>query len=107
MQFRIPPGSLSYLSVMWMIGGGIMAYDSFHRGNNLLNVVCVLLIVASILIWFNVRAVAWPLMIWFGIVILLGGLLLFVKEFEWKRLITLVTAVFTIWELYEWRYKDE
>jgi di/tricarboxylate transporter len=60
-------------------------------------------VLAGVLIWLDVRAVAWPLIVWFGLVIVMATLLLALKGLELRRFATIAMAGCTIYELYQWR----
>src|SRR5262245_44355171 len=79
MQFKVPPGNLSWLSAMWTLLGAFVAYTSFQTGDPFIGVVCVLFCIAGVLMWLDIRDVAWPLIAWFSLVILSGALLLVLK----------------------------
>lgn len=107
MQFKVPPGNLSWISALWILAGGYVAYTSFVRGESVLGSICILLVFAGVLIWLDVREVAWPLIIWFSIVIVLALVLLVFKGLEWRRFWSILLAGYTIYDLYHWRQSED
>jgi len=103
MQFKVPPGSLSWLSALWVLLGGFVAFTSFARGEALFGSFCLVFVLAGVLVWLDIRAVAWPLIVWFGIVIVLGTILLALKGAELRRFTSIGAAIYSIYELYQWR----
>jgi di/tricarboxylate transporter len=103
MQLKVPPGSLSWLSALWVLLGGSLAYTSFMRGESAFGSACLIFVLAGALIWLDVREVAWPLIVWFGIVIVLATILLIVKGIELRRFSSIILAGYTIYDLYQWR----
>jgi hypothetical protein len=106
MQFRVPPSSLAWVSAIWALLGAWVSYTSFSVGDNFMGGAMLLFCVAGTLIWLDVREVAWPLMIWFAIVIVCAILLLVFKGFALRPLTAIVMAGYTIYELNQWRNSD-
>ena len=106
MQFKVPPGSLSWVSALWALLGAFLAYTSFSRGDHVLGGFSLLFCVAGILVWLDIRQVAWPLMIWFGIVIVCGVLLLVFKGLQLRPFAAIAMAGYTIYELNLWRQSE-
>jgi hypothetical protein len=107
MQFKVPPGSLSWLSVLWILLGGFVAYNSFARGETTFGSIALLFVFAGTLIWLDVREVAWPLIVWFSLVIVMSIVLLLLKGVEWRRFSSMILAAYTIYDLYHWRRSEE
>jgi len=106
MQFKVPPGSLSWVSALWGLLGAYVSYASFAEGDNFIGAASLLFCVAGVLIWLDVREVAWPLIIWFGIVIVSAVLLLVVKGIALRPFTAIAMAAYTIYELYQWRNSE-
>lgn len=106
MQFKVPPGSLSWVSALWALLGAWVSYTSFAVGDTILGGAALLFCVAGALIWLDVRQVAWPLMIWFGIVIVCAVLLLVFKGVALRPFTAIAMAGYTIYELNLWRTSD-
>lgn len=106
MQFKVPPGSLSWLSALWVLLGAFVSYTSFTEGDTYLTVVSLLFVVAGALIWLDVRAIAWPLIIWFGLVIVGALLLVAFKGLAFRPFWAIAMASLTIYDLYQWHKSD-
>ncbi len=106
MQFKVPPGGLAVASALWILLGGFLSYSSFAAGDNYFGVGGLIFCVAGFLIWFDMRAVAWPLMIWFSFVILCALLLLIFKGLTMRPFAGIAMAGYTIYELNQWRQSE-
>jgi len=106
MQFKVPPSNLAWLSALWALLGAFVSYLSFSDGDTYMGGVSLLFCVAGVLIWLDIREVAWPLMIWFGVVIVSAMLLLVFKGVALRPFTAIVMAGFTIHELNQWRHSE-
>ena len=106
MQFKVPPGSLSWLTALWILLGAFVSYSSFKDGDPIYAWGGLIFCIAGILVWFDVREVAWPLMIWFGIVIASALLLLVIKGFTIRPVWGIVMAGYMIYDLNNWRNSE-
>lgn len=106
MQFKIPPSNLAWLSALWVLLGAFVAYLSFTGGDTYMGGVSLLFCIAGVLIWLDFREVAWPLMIWFGLVIVSAVLLLAFKGVTLRPFTAIAMAGFTIYELNQWRQAE-
>jgi hypothetical protein len=106
MRFKIPPGNLGWLSALWVLLSAFVGYTSFMAGDTFMGGVCVLFCVAGVLIWLDIRDVAWPLIAWFGLVIVSGALLLVLKGLAFRPVWAMAMAALTIYDLYAWRSSE-
>lgn len=53
----------------WILLGGYVGFTCIQTGETALGFALLAFALAGVLIWLDVRAIAWPLIIWFGIVI--------------------------------------
>ena len=106
MQLKIPPGSLSWLSALWIVLGAFVSYASFAEGDKYLGIVCLLFCVAGVLIWLDVREVALPLILWFNLVIIGAVLLLLFKGIALRPFTAILMACYTIYDLNQWRNSE-
>lgn len=106
MEFKIPPGNLSWLSALWIFLGGYFGFTCFQNGDSALGGAFMLFVVAGILMWLDVRAIAWPLIVWFGLVMLMGLLVLVIRGFSMRMTLKVLMAAYTMYDLYAWRYSE-
>jgi hypothetical protein len=106
MEFKVPPGNLWWITVAWTLLGGYFSYDSFANGDTYYGVASLLIAIAGILVWLDVRAVAWPLMIWFGAVVFFAVVILLFKGLSFRPFFGIVFALSMIHELYQWRKRE-
>jgi hypothetical protein len=106
MRFKIPPGNLSWLSALWTLLGAFVGYTSFQTGDTYMFVVCLLFCIAGVLIWLDIREVAWPLIAWFSLVIFSCVLLLVFKGLAFRPFWAMAMAALTIYDLYVWHTSE-
>lgn len=106
MPFKVPPSNLAWLCALWAILGAYVSYSSFATGDNYMGGVSLLFCFAGVLVWLDFREVAWPLMIWFGVVIASAVLLLILKGVTLRPITAIAMAGFTIYELKQWHQSE-
>jgi len=106
MRLKTPDGGIAWVSALWALLGAFVSYNSFVHGDLSLGIAGVVFCVAGVLVWLDVRAVAWPLMIWFAVVIASGMLLLLFKGVSIRPITGILLAGYTIYELNSWRHTD-
>lgn len=106
MEFKIPPGNLSWLSALWILLGGYIGITSIQAGETALGGALLAFAFAGVLIWLDVRAIAWPLMVWFGIVIVSGVIVLAFRGLSFRPIWGILMAALTIYDLYAWRNSE-
>jgi len=105
MRFKSPGGDLVWLTPLLVLAGFFLAYINFREGSTGYAIMYGSLGLFSLLVWFDLKWVAIPLMIYFSIAIIGGILLLVMKGFSLMLLGKLVLAGYTIYGLWEWRNK--
>jgi hypothetical protein len=65
MRLKNPGGNLTWLTPLLVIGGAYMAVTYFHEGSPGFGAAYGLLAVLALLVWFDIRWVALPLIFYF------------------------------------------
>ncbi len=107
MQFKNPGGDLTWLTPLWLLAGGFLAYVNFSEGAVVFGLLYASLALFSLLVWFDLKWVAIPLMIYIGIATLGGILMLFIQGFSWLLLSKLALAGYSLYGLWVWGIRRE
>jgi hypothetical protein len=91
---------------MWVLFGAVAAYSALSNGDNFFGVICIFFCLAGILVWLDARAIAWPLMVWFGLVVVACIINLALREFRWRPVWAMIFAIYSIYELNQWAACD-
>jgi hypothetical protein len=102
MRFKSPGGDLVWLSPLWLISGAVMTVLYARQGSYVFAVLMALLAVCAVLIWLDVRWVAKPLIMYFGLAVVGGAIKLFVAGFSWALLGRVALCVYAIRALWLW-----
>jgi hypothetical protein len=103
MRFRNPGGNLTWFTPLLVLAGIFLAYTNFRDGSAGLAILYGSVGLFSLLVWFDLKWVAIPLMIYFSLALIACILMLFLREFSWLRLGKLVACGYVIYEFWEWR----
>ena len=107
MRFKNPGGELSWHTPLIAIGGSYLAFHFYKEGSTAMAVMSGSLALLCLLVWFDMKWVAIPLIGWFSLVLIVGVLFLIFKEFTWRKFIHLGTMGYTIYAMWEWYKKPE
>ncbi len=107
MRFKNPGGELSWLTPLLFLGGSYLAYHFYQEGSTALAVMSGSLGLLCLLVWFDMKWVAIPLIGWFSLVLVAGIVFLIFKEFSWRKFIHLGAMGYTIYALWEWYQKRD
>lgn len=107
MRFKNPGGELSWLTPLMFIGGSYLAYVFYQEGSTAMAVMCGSLALLCLLVWFDMKWVAIPLIGWFSLLLVCGVFLLCFKEFTWRMVFRLCAMSFTIYSLWEWYRRED
>lgn len=102
MRFKPPGYYLGFLSLVWIFGGGFLAYSYAEIGERALAAFFSMLAVCAIPLWLNIRWFAIPLMIFFGIATLSSIYGLFQPGPWMKALGRFAIAFSSVQSLWEW-----
>jgi hypothetical protein len=103
---KSPGGDLTFFSLLSMLAGGVLAYDYFSRGNTLMGTVMSLMGVASLLLWFQIRAAKYVLIVYWSIAIAGGVMILVGQGFSAWRLVKMLVSAMIIHSLWKWDPDD-
>jgi hypothetical protein len=107
MRFKNPGGELSWLTPLLVLGGGYLAYHFYREGSTAMAVMSASLGLLCLLVWFDIKWVAIPLIGWFSLVLVAAVTFLIFKEFSWRKLIHVGAMGYTIYALWEWYRRRE
>jgi hypothetical protein len=105
MRFKNPVGNLTWMSPLMVIGGTYMAVMYSLDGAPGLAALYAVVAFCALLVWFDLRWVSAPLMLFFAFVLVAGVLALTTKEFSWRRVLRMVLPAYMLYELWEWGWK--
>ena len=107
MRLKNPGGELAWLTPLWTIGGLYLGYDYWQHGSLPLAIIFASMGLLSLLVWFDHKWVAIPLIGYF-LLALVGGITLMVRNgFSWGQLARLVLIAYTIYGFWEWRKRPD
>ncbi len=107
MRFKNPGGNLVWMTPLFTLAGCFLAFMNVREGSIGFAVLYGSLGLFSALVWFDLKWVAIPLMIYFSLAIISGSVMLFVVGFSMMLLSKLVLAGYTVFELWEWRNRPD
>src|SRR5689334_12490278 len=99
---KSPGGNLTWLTPILALGGPYLGYTFWQEGHPILAAVFASVGLCSLLVWFDHKWVAWPLMSFFAFIVIAGTVLMCLQGFELRRLLRLAVAAYTVYELWEW-----
>lgn len=102
MRFRNPGGNLIWMSPLMVIAGAYMAVSYSLEGAPGFATLYGAVALLALLVWFDLRWVAVPLMLYCAFVLVVGVLALTLKEFSWRTALRLVFPAYLLYELWEW-----
>ena len=107
MAFKNPGGDLVWLTPLLMLAGLYACWTSIRSGATGFALLYGSITLLSLLIWFEVKWAAIPLMIYFVFLILLGIWLLYQQGFSWYSLGKLCMPVLLVYEFWKWHNKPD
>lgn len=102
MRLKNPGGDLTWLTPLWVLAGGGMAFLSARGGSPWFAALYASFAACALLVWFDIRWVAKPLITYFGLAVLAGIAMLFVKGFSLGLAGRLILIGYTIAALWKW-----
>ena len=102
MRFKSPGGNLSWLSVLWLLVALYLTYSTYVRGYPWVTAYCSVLAIASALIWFDLRLIAWPLLAIFSWATLCSAWKMIFQEFSLESVAQTALAGVSVYELFVW-----
>lgn len=105
MRFKSPGGNLVWLTPLLFLAGIFLAYNYTLEGKVGFAILYGSLGLLSSLVWFDIKWVAVPLMVYFSLVFFVILVMLLVKGFSWNLTVRLLFVGFTIHDFWEWRNK--
>lgn len=107
MRLKNPGGELAWLTPLWAAGGLYLGYDHWHNGSHFLAAVFASMGLLSLLVWFDHKWVAIPLIGYFLLALVGGITLMGLNGFSWGLLARLVLIAYTIYGFWEWRKRPD
>jgi len=103
MQLTKPEGDMFWVSLLW-IGLGCFGAVFYLSGEQPVYLIASsLLLLMGILVWHDVREIALPLIILFGISLILRFVMLFVDGWSFQSFIRACLPGYIMFALHEWR----
>jgi hypothetical protein len=102
MRFKNPGGELMWLTPLIAIAGLYLGYRNWLGGSMVLAAIYASMGLCSLLVWFDQKWVAIPLMGYFTFALTAGIIILLIKGFSWELLVRLLLVAYTIYGFYEW-----
>jgi hypothetical protein len=103
MRFKNPGGDLTWITPLWMLAGGFLAFLNLREGSTGLAILFGSLALCASLVWFDVKWAGVPLMTYFSLAALVGAIILVAKGFSWRMLFRIIFAGYTVYAVWEWR----
>ena len=100
-MIKNPGGEVAFWSVLLVIAGATVTYQTFADGKTVLGFIFLLPALAAASLWFGVRWTKWILVAYFAVVCL-GGLVQLAQAFSWYRIGKLFVAGYTIQMFARW-----
>ena len=92
-----------WLTPLLVLAGSFLAYTNIRDGSTGFAILYGSLGLFSLLVWFDLKWVAIPLMVYFSLAIAGGIMMLLTKGFSWMLVGKLVVAGYTVYAFWEWR----
>jgi hypothetical protein len=107
MRFRSPGGNLVWITPLLVLAGFFFAFTNVREGSIGFAVLYGSLGVLSLLVWFDFKWVAIPLVIYFSFAAVSGIVMLFARGFSLMWLGRIILVGYTVFELWEWRNRRD
>lgn len=114
MKFKKPKGDIFWVSLLWAMMGLVIVINMAMIANPILPELPfslaapgILLLLAAVLVWFDAKWIAWPLIVFYGLGFVLRVGLLFVNGVTLLGLGRLALPIWIAYALYQWRYPEE
>jgi hypothetical protein len=102
MRFKNPGGQLTWLTPLLAIGGLYLSYTFWKEGAPEVAAICAAFGLCSMLVWFDQKWVAIPLISFYLISFVLGIILLYWKGFTVRYGVRLCMIAYVIYGFWEW-----
>jgi hypothetical protein len=107
MRLKNPGGELTWLTPLIAIGGIYLGYTSWIGGSTVLAATFASMGICSMLVWFDQKWVAIPLIGYFTFALFAGTVILVTKGFSWQLFVRLLLVAYTIYGFWEWRKRPD
>ena len=107
MRFKNPGGNLIWLTPLLALAGFFLAFTNVREGAIGFAVLYGTLGLLSLLVWFDLKWVAIPLMLYFSFATASGVAMLFVRGFSLMLVSKLAVIACTVFELWQWRSRRD
>lgn len=102
-MIRKPGGDLTWMTPLFIIFGTYLAVWNILHGVQYLAAIYGMLAVCSVLVWFDVWAVALPMMLYFSVAVFGLVLQMLAQGLNLSRVARLFFLLYTIYGFWEWR----
>lgn len=106
MQFKKPKGDIFWWSLLWLAFGLLLVVTGPIRGDLSLTVIGIIAVATFLLVWFNQKWIAPPLIILYAIGIVARLIVLISKGFTLAGVGKLCIPVYAAYVFWEW-YRSE
>ncbi|QDU45315.1 hypothetical protein Mal52_38080 [Symmachiella dynata] len=107
MRFKSPGGNLIWLSPLLALAGFFLAFINVREGSIGFTVLYGTLGLMSLLVWFDLKWVAIPLMLYFSFATVSGIEMLLIKGFTLQLFCRVALIGYTVVELWQWRNRSD
>src|SRR5262245_48846411 len=100
MRLKSPGGNLVWITPLLVIGGAYMAVEHSRNGSPGFAVVYGSMAFLAAMVWFDLRWVAWPLLLYFAVALFGGIYLMSTPGFSWRSAIRIVCIAYMIYDFW-------